>query len=309
MGAKGRTVINNDILLLRGPQGEGFRKAVPCHRLDSETGGILVCSKNHEAHRVITDYFRGRLVHKTYSAIVIGKLPETEGYISKSLAGKDAITKYQVQECITSQEYGYLSRVHLWPITGRKHQIRRHLQSLGCPIIGDPRYTSALSWSLSFPYLFLWAIEIVFPNPKDEVRQMQEINAASVADGNPQQKRRKIVYESDLDSDNMENENEVEIDEEETDSGIPAIVKTTDYVAIVQPPKSEFEVDESGHQRTHEEFQLALARYEAQYNQLTAYDPANLIRIRIEEPPYYQEFLQSQNSISTELREQSKAEK
>lgn len=180
MGSKGRMILNDPILLIKEQfkPHRGYRKAVPCHRLDSLTGGLLVCSKTIDAEKAIRSAFRNRLVKKRYSAICRGKLEPEEGIIDQELSGKRSVTRYKVVRYTESSEYGHITTVHLWPITGRKHQLRKHLQGLGHPIIGDKRYSSALSWSLQFPFLFLWAVEIALPHPEFLQSQLHRLDAS-----------------------------------------------------------------------------------------------------------------------------------
>jgi 23S rRNA pseudouridine1911/1915/1917 synthase len=146
-----------------------YKKCLPCHRLDAATGGLVVCSKSKEAERAICWLFRERRVSKVYRAIVVGKIDPKEGVIDEPLSGKESMTKYKTLIHTRSLKYGWVTTVQLHPITGRKHQLRRHLQSIGHPIIGDRRFSHAKWWpDDSGPFaglMFLWALEITFPHP------------------------------------------------------------------------------------------------------------------------------------------------
>ena len=121
-----------------------YKKAIPCHRLDSSTGGLVVCSKTRPAEICIKMCFRQKLIHKRYQAIVPGRLEPKEGNISIPVGGKYSLTKYEVVDYSRSARYGWISTVNCWPVTGRKHQIRRHLLSVGHAILGDKRYCFVL---------------------------------------------------------------------------------------------------------------------------------------------------------------------
>jgi 23S rRNA pseudouridine1911/1915/1917 synthase len=119
------------------------------HRLDKNTSG-LVCFALHEAaHKSLSAQFEDRTVEKQYWAIVYGRPPATEGTIEKPIAphpyirgkmainpkGKNATTHYRAIET-----FGHYALLECQIETGRTHQIRVHLESLGCPIAGDGLY-------------------------------------------------------------------------------------------------------------------------------------------------------------------------
>ena len=113
------------------------------HRIDKETSGILIIAKNRKFAQLFTSLFRIRKIHKTYLALVYGKVnnsvktmrDELVYYENKKKVTQKAITNIKI---IKSNE-GY-SFVELNPITGRKHQLRKQLLKIGNPIIGDDKY-------------------------------------------------------------------------------------------------------------------------------------------------------------------------
>ena len=115
---------------------------MPCHRLDSSTGGLVVCSKSKASEVSLMKSFRSKFIKKTYLAIVAGKLEPFSGTIDSKVGDKDARTLYEVVKYTRSAQYDWLSTVKLWPVTGRKHQLRRHMAELRHAIIGDRRFTS-----------------------------------------------------------------------------------------------------------------------------------------------------------------------
>ena len=134
------------------------------HRLDKDTSGLMVVAKTDAAHRSLSEQFAahgrdGRL-HRAYRAVVWGKPPRREGRIEIALGrdatnrrkmsargsrGKPAVTRYRV--LATSSEPGSPSLVECRLETGRTHQIRVHLASLGHPLLGDATYGSGFAAS------------------------------------------------------------------------------------------------------------------------------------------------------------------
>lgn len=172
MGTNGLTLLRSDKLLLPDALKLQlpYKKAVPCHRLDRETGGVMLCSKSKLSERIIMTTFSTKLVRKKYLAIVIGKLEPAEGIIDSPISGRAAKTRYSVTHYTRSKQYGWVTTVQLWPITGRQHQLRKHMQYVGHCIVGDKRFTMPQLWSTvtrtNIDNMFLWAVEIDFPHPK-----------------------------------------------------------------------------------------------------------------------------------------------
>jgi 23S rRNA pseudouridine1911/1915/1917 synthase len=124
------------------------------HRLDKETSGLIVVAKNDEAHRKLAAQFARREVKKTYIALVHGWLKKDSGTISASISrdrirrtrmttrlagGREAISHYQVTRRLDTA-FGKFTLIEVKIDTGRTHQIRVHLASLGHPVVGDKLY-------------------------------------------------------------------------------------------------------------------------------------------------------------------------
>ncbi|KZN39569.1 ribosomal large subunit pseudouridine synthase A [Pseudoalteromonas luteoviolacea DSM 6061] len=120
------------------------------HRLDMATSGVLCLAMHKEAHRFLSIQFQDRLTKKRYVARVHGKLTQSHGSVDLPLicdwpnrpkqkvcheSGKPSLTHYEVIE-----HEAQATRVSLTPITGRSHQLRVHMQSLGHVILGDRLY-------------------------------------------------------------------------------------------------------------------------------------------------------------------------
>ena len=136
---------------------------VPVHRLDARTQGLMVVARSARAQVALGRAFHDRTVHKHYQALVIGKLAG-EGQVDLPVEGRQAHTDYRAIEIVRSITVGWITRVSVWPKTGRKHQIRRHLSSLGHAVLGDERYPSH-EQILKGQGLFLAAVGLKLPHP------------------------------------------------------------------------------------------------------------------------------------------------
>ncbi len=122
------------------------------HRLDKGTSGVILVAKTNEAYLSLVQQFKERRVKKRYLALVYGHMPEEEGMIDHAIArnrhdrkkmavvrvpveGREAVTYWKVRG-----RFPGMSFLELSPQTGRTHQLRVHLASLGHPIVGDPVY-------------------------------------------------------------------------------------------------------------------------------------------------------------------------
>lgn len=136
----------------------------PVHRLDARTGGLLLVARSATAAVELGRQFEEREVHKRYRALLIGRL-EGEGVIDQDIEGRPSQTRYRAIEHTRSLKPGWVTTLDAWPLTGRTHQIRRHMASLGHPVLGDEEY--GIEGLVLFGQgLFLWAVEIRFRHPR-----------------------------------------------------------------------------------------------------------------------------------------------
>ena len=151
-----------------------FPDALLVHRLDRDTSGVMVFAMTSAAQRHLGLQFEKRQVKKTYVARVWGQLEPKDGTVDAPLivdwpnrprqkidwdTGKPAVTDWKVQ-----RHEDHATRVRLFPQTGRSHQLRVHMLSLGHPILGDPFY--ATGEALDAPRLMLHATELRLRHPE-----------------------------------------------------------------------------------------------------------------------------------------------
>ncbi len=155
------------------------------HRLDRDTSGCLVLGRNERALRKMGKLFESGRVKKTYWAITENRPPEMEGTINLPLlkvkapkgwtmqgstsgteGAQEAVTEYKVLQKLRNNR----ALVELYPKTGRTHQIRVHLKSIGCAIVGDWLYGANPERPKDgeFPLLHLHARSIEFPLYEDK---------------------------------------------------------------------------------------------------------------------------------------------
>ena len=164
-------------LLARYPdlfQGEKSLRPGIVHRLDAGTSGLMVVAKHVKAHERMSMLFKSRSVMKEYLALTWGAPKNRTGLIDLPIGrdsrnrlrmavtpkGKRAITKYQV--LWTCNGFSFIKcRIY----TGRTHQIRVHLKSLGCPLVGDKLYAPRRDPVFEFERIFLHAWRLAFPHP------------------------------------------------------------------------------------------------------------------------------------------------
>lgn len=172
LSVAGRLDIHKDSLQTRVQR--VFPTATVVHRLDMSTSGIMLMALNKESHRNISRQFQDRLISKRYLARVYGKPSSASGSVDLPLicdwinrpkqkvdleVGKPSLTNWKIVSSTAES-----SLIELEPVTGRSHQLRVHMQSIGHPILGDKFYAHEAAFNLS-DRLDLHAAYIKFTHP------------------------------------------------------------------------------------------------------------------------------------------------
>lgn len=146
------------------------------HRLDKDTTGLLVVAKNDFAHLALSHDLKERTIHRWYLAIIKGRPKAESGLIDAPIArhkvnrkkmavdplGRSALTYYRVL-----QSFGKYSLLQLKLRTGRTHQIRVHLASIGLPVVGDATYGKGESAGLAGQALHAFRLRLIHPGTKE----------------------------------------------------------------------------------------------------------------------------------------------
>lgn len=150
-------------------------KPQPVHRLDYATTGILLVGKSNSSIRVLNKLFEDKKVAKVYYAITIGEMDES-GKITSDIDGKKSHSNYILRKSVPSERFSKLNLLQLEPQTGRRHQLRKHLSSIGNPILGDKEYGfENLILNGKGLYLHAYSLSFTHPFTKKEVYYKNEL--------------------------------------------------------------------------------------------------------------------------------------
>ncbi|MBS1537132.1 MAG: hypothetical protein JST20_05235 [Bacteroidetes bacterium] len=171
----------NEISLLEQLKDEYGGWFAPAHRIDRATSGIVLFARDNKTASAMGELFSQRKVSKRYIALVRGYLPEQGTIITGSTETFDlsetrysVIGKVELPFKVNNHPTVRYSLVEVTPITGRRHQIRRHFSSLSHPIIGDVKYGDGKHNQLfrdqfDIQRLLLFAVELQFQHPFKDI--------------------------------------------------------------------------------------------------------------------------------------------
>lgn len=166
--------------------GERISRPGIVHRLDEETSGVLIIAKNQESFLSLKEQFKERLIKKEYHAFVWGHFKESSGVVDAAIgrnkndfrrwqAGRgirgeerEAVTHWKAQTQFEDDLGERFSLMHLYPLTGRTHQLRVHMLYLQRPIVADRLYAPSKPLALGFTRVALHARNITFTNKTGE---------------------------------------------------------------------------------------------------------------------------------------------
>ena len=151
----------------------GVQRPGIVHRLDKDTSGLMLVAKNDAAHHSLAGQLQRRMIHKRYLALVWGSPRPTSGVIDGAIArdprnrkrmavvanGRASTTNYATLEVFSD-----VSLVEARPVTGRTHQIRVHLTSIGHPLVGDALYSNRKTDLVERQFLHAETLEFQLPS-------------------------------------------------------------------------------------------------------------------------------------------------
>ncbi|MBR6185198.1 MAG: RluA family pseudouridine synthase [Clostridia bacterium] len=149
------------------------------HRLDKDTSGLMLVAKDDQTHAALSQQLSDRRMEKHYRAVVYGRMKEKEGVIEKPIGRSktdrkkmavDENGRWAKTEWRTLQEYGDRTLLDVHIITGRTHQIRVHMASVGHPVLGDPLYGHKRMPQADRLMLHAYSLEFTHPQTGERMR-------------------------------------------------------------------------------------------------------------------------------------------
>jgi 23S rRNA pseudouridine1911/1915/1917 synthase len=136
-------------------------------RLDRETSGVVVVARSARAYAALVSAFTDRTVDKRYRALVKGTPRTPTGRVDARVEEREAVSEWEVLDVAAKAKW-VMSMLALHPLTGRKHQLRIHLASIGCPVLGDRKHGATsmpMAQQVGLKRVALHAERLAFTHP------------------------------------------------------------------------------------------------------------------------------------------------
>lgn len=188
IGTKNHTLVNALLYHCKDLSGiNGVLRPGIVHRIDKDTSGLIAVAKNDHAHQKLAEQLKDKSMHREYVALVHGVMEHDYGTIDAPIGrdekdrqkmcitaknSKPAITHFKVKE-----RFGSYTLVECRLETGRTHQIRVHMQYIGHPIVGDPKYSYRKTMDCQGQLLHAYKLTFIHPTSGKEVSFSAEIPA------------------------------------------------------------------------------------------------------------------------------------